>query len=188
MKKFLINEFEKEKGNQLYLRQQQKLLELLNENRDKSKYQYKTLKKRILPRIALYQILQELDFDKNYSLNIVNKYFNKEVQKIVNIVHLAEKLPNFYFVFSKVFNTALKKDNWQITIGQNDKKAFSFKINKCLWYDTCVQYDCPEMCKMFCESDYICYGSMKKVIFNRTQTLGTGGNFCDFKFLNSKYL
>lgn len=42
------------------------------------------------------------------------------------------------------------------------------------------------MCAMFCKSGDMCYGSMKKITFKRTQTLGTGGEYCDFKFINNK--
>ena len=40
----------------------------------------------------------------------------------------------------------------------------------------------PEACRFFCECDNYTYGDLKKVGFARTQTLGTGGEKCDFRF------
>ena len=39
-----------------------------------------------------------------------------------------------------------------------------------------------EACRFFCECDNYTYGDLKKVGFARTQTLGTGGEKCDFRF------
>lgn len=41
---------------------------------------------------------------------------------------------------------------------------------------------CPEACRFFCECDNYAFGDLKKVGFRRTQTLGTGGDCCDFHF------
>ena len=32
------------------------------------------------------------------------------------------------------------------------------------------------------ESDFATYGNLSGIVFERTQTIGTGGNLCDFKF------
>ena len=50
----------------------------------------------------------------------------------------------------------------------------------------CVENDCPELCKIFCDVDHVIYASMKKVKFIRTGTLAAGDKACDFRFLNKK--
>lgn len=64
--------------------------------------------------------------------------------------------------------------------------AYQYNITKCLWYDACVENDCPELCKIFCDVDNVIYGSMQKVKFVRKGTLGTGSECCDFCYLNRK--
>lgn len=123
--------------------------------------------------------------NKEIALQIVEKYFLQEVRKIVNLVQKMKKLPCFYKIFCMIFSKVPKADNWKLSIEQSDNEAMVFTIKKCLWYDTCVEHNCIEMCSMFCKSDYMCYGSMKKITFKRTQTLGMGGEYCDFKFINS---
>ena len=47
--------------------------------------------------------------------------------------------------------------------------------------DECVRCGCPELCRCFCDSDDITYdGLHPKLIWQRTMTLGRGGDRCDF--------
>ena len=49
--------------------------------------------------------------------------------------------------------------------------------------DACVENGCPEPCPLFCDvDDVISYGGPSKMGFSRTQTLGYGGDCCDFHF------
>jgi len=185
MKKFLINEYGKELGEKIYKQQQERLYTLVNQSNGKSKSQLKALKNVILPPIALYQTLQELPIDKESALQVVEKSIFQGAQRTANLINRIEKLPCFYKIFSMIFNKALKADNWEIEYEQNDSDAMIFTIKKCLWYDTCLEHNCPELCAAFCKSDNLTYDSMKKITFRRTQTLGMGGEYCDFKFINN---
>ncbi|MBU3113674.1 L-2-amino-thiazoline-4-carboxylic acid hydrolase [Clostridium lacusfryxellense] len=186
MKKFLINEYGKEQGEKTYKQQQERFYILVNNSNGKSKNQLKTLKNHILPIISLYQVLQETSGDKETSLQIAEKYSFEGVHAKVNLMRKIEKLPFFYEIFRRIFNKELKADNWELTVEQNNTEAMVFIIKKCLWHSTCVEHTCPEICNMFCKSDNMCYDSMKKITFRRTQTLGMGGECCDFKFINNK--
>lgn len=42
---------------------------------------------------------------------------------------------------------------------------------------------CPELMPVFCDSDFATYGGLPGIQFQRTQTLGTGGECCDFRFI-----
>ena len=65
---------------------------------------------------------------------------------------------------------------------EEQPEEFDLTIHQCLWHDTCVSCGCPEVCRFFCECDNYAFGDLKKVGFRRTQTLGTGGDCCDFHF------
>ena len=62
------------------------------------------------------------------------------------------------------------------------KLSFDVTIKKCLWHTSCVENDCANLCRLFCDVDDITYGGLKKIEFKRTTTLGYGGNCCDFCF------
>lgn len=48
--------------------------------------------------------------------------------------------------------------------------------------DASVVYDKTVLRWYFCDSDDITYRNLRKVGFRRTQTLGKGGEWCDFEF------
>lgn len=79
---------------------------------------------------------------------------------------------------------------WKSVIRANDDAEFVVDINKCLWADTCAYFNCPELCEVncpelcevFCLSDHIVFENIKGLAFRRSQTIGMGGNKCDFSF------
>lgn len=104
--------------------------------------------------------------------------------KFVNIIL---RLPGMKSLFMKLLpKMALKMFG----------KECGFDYEKPIISKTCLQMDmtfcpyckytailgCPELTFVFCESDSATYGNMPGIKFERTQTLGTGGTRCDFKF------
>ena len=64
---------------------------------------------------------------------------------------------------------------------QADRGTWRVDMTKCPYYDTCVQYGCPELCPCFCDSDDItCANLHPKLLRHRTGTLGRGNACCDF--------
>ncbi len=93
-----------------------------------------------------------------------------------------EWVPRFFSVFRWAFRkTTSSSDAWVSTF-EEQPEEFDLTIHQCLWHDTCVSCGCPKVCRFFCECDNYAFGDLKKVGFRRTQTLGTGGDCCDFHF------
>jgi len=92
----------------------------------------------------------------------------------------AEKIPGFWTLFTGVFKRVTDKSDYWICESRKDGDRFYLDIHKCLWHDTCSEVGYPECCRFFCECDNYTYGGLKKIGFSRTQTLGTGGEKCDF--------
>lgn len=188
MHKFLINEFGEDSGNKIYNMQQKKLQEILRSTSGKSKSQLRTLEKTILPRVALYKVLEENLCDQKKAYSVVEKYMLTVVGQRINKQYSAlELLPGFFYIFRKIMvGTINKSDNWTTKIVKNDDISVKYNITKCLWYDACRENDCSELCRIFCDTDHIIYDTMKKIKFVRKGTLGTGSGCCDFCFLNRK--
>jgi len=186
MKTFLVNEFGPDQGGRLFDLQQSKLREILESTKGNSDTQQTTLKKTILPRIALYKVLSEEFGDQKKAYAVVEKYMLTVVGPKLNKQYSSlEFLPGYFTVFRKIMaGTVKKSDNWVTKIVKNDGEAVEYNITKCLWHDACTENGCPELCKVFCDVDHVIYAGMKKVRFVRTETLGTGGSRCDFRFLN----
>lgn len=181
IKKFLIEEFEEEKGLSLYHNQIIKLNFLIENIRNKTKNQRKTLINTILPRIALYKILEESDIDEVSSYEYVRKYMTNFVatKKHSSMLKM-EKIPGFYAIYRSIFLKIMRKTDLQKSNQEKGKNYFNVTITKCLWHTACVENGCPNLCPLFCDVDDITYGGLKKIGFSRTKTLGYGADCCDF--------
>lgn len=91
-----------------------------------------------------------------------------------------ELVSGFYNIYSKIFLKIMRKTDLQESTQKHDKNSFDVTITKCLWHTACVENQCPELCKLFCDVDDVTYGGLKKIGFSRTKTLGYGGDCCDF--------
>ena len=79
IKAFLIEEFGTEKGSALSGRQEKMLDTLIQNTKNKSENQMKTLARTILPRIALYKCLSEEDFSEEDVYKYMRKYMLDKV-------------------------------------------------------------------------------------------------------------
>lgn len=183
IKRFLVGEFGEQKGLLYFAKQELFLQELINTTKGKSKSQFKTLTKTILPRIALYRILNNFEQDKNFVLDTMRKYMidiiaagkHKSTAKM-------EKVPGFYHIYKTIFLKIMRTTDLQDSVQENGKNYYNITITRCLWHDACVEHGCPELCPLFCNVDDVTYGGLHKIGFSRTKTLGYGGDCCDFHF------
>ncbi|HAR48022.1 MAG TPA: hypothetical protein DCX39_01510 [Firmicutes bacterium] len=183
IKEFLFEEFGKEKGAVVFEKQNGVLKELITNTKNKSKNQMKTLTNTILPRIALYKVLQKEDLPKDEVTNYMLKYMIEKIaQKKHSSTAKMEIVPGFYSIYSKVFLKIMRTTDLQKSEQKCGKGFFDVTIKKCLWHTACIENDCPELCRLFCDVDNVTYGGLKKIGFTRTQTLGYDGKCCDFHF------
>lgn len=183
IKEFLFEEFGKEKGAVVFEKQNGVLKELITNTKNKSKNQMKTLTNTILPRIALYKVLQKEDLPKDEVTNYMRKYMIEKIaQKKHSSTAKMEIVPGFYSIYSKVFLKIMRTTDLQKSEQKCGKGFFDVTIKKCLWHTACIENDCPELCRLFCDVDNVTYGGLKKIGFIRTQTLGYDGKCCDFHF------
>ena len=55
-------------------------------------------------------------------------------------------------------------------------------MTACPYVKICVRYGHPEIAHYFCDSDDITYGNMHPCLcWERTNTIGRGGELCDFR-------
>ena len=183
IKNFLFSELDTEVAQKIFDEQNNILDKIILNTFNKTKNQLKTLKNTILPRIALYKALNNYGFSmedsnnhmKNYMLNYIAKSKHNSMVKM-------EKVPGFYSLYSKMFLKIMRKTDLQQSKQKHNAKSFDVTITKCLWHQACVENECPELCRLFCDVDNITYGELNKIGFTRTQTLGYGGDCCDFHF------
>lgn len=125
-----------------------------------------------LPKEDAYQIME--DATLKYAL------------PIGQLLDKATRLPGMAKLFMKVFQKMLvssfnESAGFASTYHEKTSMALSVDITACPYLKYFTAAGCPELCKISCTSDDACYGHMKRVEFKRTQTLGRGGECCDFR-------
>ena len=179
--KFLINYLGLEKGKIVFNRQEEMLDSIISNTKNKTKNQIKTLNQIIYPRIALYKALIELGYAnadeivRKYMIEVIAKEKHDSTSKM-------EKVPGFYYLYSNIFLKIMKTTDLQVSETTKGKDYYDVTIKKCLWHDACLENDCANLCKIFCDVDDVTYGGLNKIGFSRTNTLGYGGDCCDFHF------
>ena len=181
--KFLIQEFGNDKGNALFAKQDNRLNKIIEETKNKTENQMKTLAQTILPRIALYQVLLESELSEE-DINVSMRKYMLDVvaAKKHNSTAKMEMVPGFYGIYSKIFLKIMRTTDLQESTQKCEKDFYDINITKCLWHTACVENGCPELCRLFCDVDDVTYGGLNKIGFSRTKTLGYGGDCCDFHF------
>lgn len=180
---FFIEEFGKEKAQLLFQKEAKILDTIIEQTKGKTKNQQKTLVRIILPRIAMYKAFLNEGFDKDEIQKHMRKYMLEVVasQKHNSMLKM-EKVPGFFYLYKSIFLKIMRKTDLQISTQSYGKDFFDVNIEKCLWHTACVENGCEELCCLFCDVDDVTYGGLQKIGFTRTQTLGYGGNCCDFHF------
>lgn len=181
IKAYLNEEFEKDRADALFSEQGKTLNALIENTKDKTKNQMKTLAQTILPRIALYKTFIKAGFSEEDTYKYMRKYMLEVVaaKKHASTAKM-EIVPGFYAIYSSVFLKIMRTTDLQQSTQVHGKDYFDVTITKCLWHTACVENGCAELCSLFCDVDDVTYGGLRKIGFTRTQTLGYGGDCCDF--------
>ena len=165
-------------------KEQEKMLSTLIQNtKNKSENQMKTLTQTILPRIALFKALSGEDLPEDAVYEYVRKYM---IDKVAAKKHAStakmELVPGFYTIYSHIFLKIMRTTDLQESVQEHGRDYYDVTITKCLWHTACVENGCADLCRLFCDVDDVTYDGLKKIGFTRTQTLGYGGECCDFHF------
>ena len=179
---FLQTEYPHAKAEEIFNKQ----VSLLNKMLESVKYEagsrFKTLEQTILPRIALYKVLEEYAGDEE-RINIMRRYMIDIVatKKHASTARM-EAVPGFFYIYRAIFLKIMRTTTLQRSTQVKGKGYYDITITKCLWHDACVRFECPELCPLFCDVDDVTYGGLRKIGFSRTKTLGYDGDCCDFHF------
>ncbi len=146
--------------------------------------QQKVQKKMIISLLAKYRTFLNLGVPQEKAFALTQKWSNNSAQKINKFIKLFSRLPNFQKLLSKMFRKQMSTPGlWDHQFVRDDKEELVVDITKCLWKETCDFFDYPEICKLFCDNDWILFGDLKKMHMERVGTLGLGAEKCDFKFV-----
>lgn len=151
------------------------------------------LESRILPGIALYQILlqnlREETTDREAALADLDCCFAAHVQGSSLPRQLSWMLNNLpgAFAFLRVANRlglryGFPKQGWQYEWVEDSPRRIAYDITGCFYLNVLRAYGASELTAHFCALDDQLYGNLNGVAFERSQTLGRGDPRCDFQF------
>ena len=139
---------------------------------------------------VLYLALKEADPEG--ALKIIEEGMAVYAEKTAVTFRRMVKIPFGRTIFLKGFAKGAKSMfGEQAGFGQvfhnADCNELRFDVIKCPYVRYTTELGCPEIAHIFCDNDIYIYGSLKGITFERTQTLGTGGEKCDFHLYKSAH-
>ena len=103
----------------------------------------------------------------------------KAMQSLCKLPGMYKKMPA---IFKKVtLSSFSEKQGFKLKFYDMGKHRCKFDMQKCLYCEICKKYNCPELTQIFCHTDDVTDGNIHpKLKWNRTKTMGEGGDICDF--------
>ncbi|MRR29069.1 hypothetical protein EG834_01740 [bacterium] len=144
----------------------------------------------ILPGLAYYQILREEGKSQEAALEKIDQIFEAVFEDHMKEFQRLGRLPFVYTLLRAVIRTAMREypaEGWEMIWQQVDGSAIRFRMNTCFYYNTLWAYGAPELTAAYCRVDDLIYGNMSsQVLWQRTQTIARGAEYCDFCFANAR--
>ena len=156
---------------------------LLCKKADKGEWTH--LNNTILPTVSIYKALQETDPDN--ALTSAHTVMMNVCEVSGAAMRKLLKLPGMQSAFmwflpkmaNRMFGPScgFRFKNFEVS-----KRELKMDMTACPYCRYAKLFGTPELVVVFCDSDFAVYGNLPGIQFLRTQTLGTGGDCCDFRF------
>ena len=142
----------------------------------------------ILPGLALYQVLQEENDDREAVLAETDRIFTAWVEhsdkrKPIQILgYLPDPLAILRIANRLVLKTSFPPEGWRIEWVEDSDRCIAYDISECFYLNVLTAYGAPELTAHYCKGDDLLYGNIPGISWGRTKTLGRGDDRCNFRF------
>lgn len=182
IRKTIYSEIGDEMGNKVWNTAAVKLVEFKSKYSDVSKGEQMHIGG-ILNASALYLSLKEYGCDN--ALEIMEKGMAVYAKELAKTFQNMVRLPGGRTFFLKGFAFGAKKmfgesAGFKQQFHHSDKNSLRFDVLECPYAKYTRELGCLELAHIFCDNDVYTYGNLEGVKFEREETLGTGGEKCDF--------
>lgn len=167
--------------------------ELVAENQNEPKAMYIHTRERIYPGIAVFDSMIREGIAREEAARMIIDFYRWRSEKVARVIRKMFKVPMMYKIAPKLFYKATTKSfgkaaGFEANFYETSKDLLRFDMTVCPYYNICKKYGCPEIVAAYCEADDVCYGDMHPYLkWERTKTLGKGGDCCDFCIRIAKY-
>ncbi len=142
----------------------------------------------ILPVVAFYQVLLLInDGDKGKTIQEIETVIREWILSSTRyFISPLQYLPHPFKIFRPGFAIVMKlfpPAGFDIDYLEKSDILVAFNIKDCYYLNILNRYDLPELTPVFCGADEAMAELFPPSIgFERTQTLGKGGEMCDFRY------
>lgn len=180
----LTNKYSKELANLVFNKAEMDYKNLVKKYTNLPKPVHMHTDKGIFPRVAMYKALKS-QISSDEAMHIIEENVAKSAIKQGEFFRKFTKLKFMRPIFLSIFKFGTKNmfgdtAGFKVNFYSKQKNNLKFDILKCPYCKYCKECECEELTHTFCKSDEYCYGNLHGIKFERKQTLGTGGNCCDF--------
>jgi hypothetical protein len=145
------------------------------------------LERNIIPALALYQILREDGMSLKEGLVEVDRILTATFDAGFKLLALPYYLTDGFSYLRKTtpgaFKYAFPNSRFNMTLEENSPQTLAINVHTCFYLDIMNQNNARELTSIFCKMDDLLMAKMPRSIrWERTQTLATGGEFCNFRW------
>ena len=191
--KYCISKLGEDTGIKIYEAAQNRLTNMIGVADYKSSKAIKWhMDKNMLPTIAMYLAFKQFESTCERAYDYTSKVLQIACKKAQKRNRFLAKLPFGYSLFKlfckSVISSQYPKEGWHTEWIKHNNEEIHFNFMSCIYVETCKQYNCIELCPLFCANDDITLaGYSPNIMFERSETIGRGYTKCDFHFINGKY-
>lgn len=138
----------------------------------------------IFPSAAIYLSVKE-ELGEEVAYRMVEKAATVNSTKIGKLLGKAMKIPGMARLFIAVWDPMTRRmfgkgNGFENVFYPRKKGEYRMDVTVCPYCRYFRELGCFELTKIFCGNDERVYGNLPKIAFERSGTLGTGADKCDF--------
>lgn len=161
-------------------------MELCEDEKGKPKEVTMHTVNKIFPCIAFYKAYINVTGDPKKAYAIIERYFTIKCKRVAGLLKavckasvIRKRVPKMMAsVIHRVFG---EKSGFEMIDREIRGSVCHIDMVKCPYHSQCQIHDCPELTRVFCDSDDVSYGNMHRdILWERTKTLGRGDDCCNF--------
>jgi hypothetical protein len=145
----------------------------------------------LLPGLALYQVLCEDGMTRDEALTETDRiffiWFESTPPLNLHLNQLMAYPPQNFNIFQRLvrftMDTFFPPPGWEYDVIEENEVTLAFNIHNCFYLKVLTYYQAPELTPVFCKLDDYLMGAMPDSLrWGRTQTIGMGADFCNFRW------
>ena len=176
--------FSKEQGDALWRKATERLDEMLERHASLPKGVRMHTDRKIFPAAAVYLTLKE-ELGQPKAYRIMKDATWKTADRIGKKLAVLMRVPGMRGLFVRAWGPMTRrifgeKSGFQNVFYPKKKGEYRMDIVSCPYDRFFKELGCPELTKISCGSDDRVYGDLPGLRFERTTTIGRGGERCDF--------